>query len=419
MAQLADDCFAFGDRLMTMDEALRLVEERAVVVAGTETVELRAALGRILAAGLTAERDVPPHDNSAVDGYAFASRDLRPEAPTTLRVLSGRAAAGHAYAGRVGAGETVRIFTGAAMPEGCDTVAMQEDCRAADGTVVVAPGLRPGDNRRRRGEDVADGHRYLAAGKRLRPQDVGLAASVGQPSLEVYRRLRVAVFSTGDEVTDVGRPLRAGGIYDANRHVLMGLLEALPCQVTDLGIVPDRSDAVGVALVEAAAAHDLLITSGGISAGAEDHVKTAIESLGRVHFWQLAIKPGRPLALGQVGTVPILGLPGNPVAAMVTFLRFARPLVLRLAGATSVEPRLFHVRAAFDHTKKAGRREWVRARLGEGEDGAVEAHKFEREGAGILSSMVEADGLVELPEEMTRLAAGASVEFLPFSEVTG
>ena len=177
-------------------------------------------------------------------------------------------------------------------------------------------------------------------------------------------------------------------------------------------------DAVRAALAAAAAEHDLLITSGGVSAGDEDHVKAAIESLGRVHFWRLAIKPGRPLALGQVGAVPILGLPGNPVAAMVTFMRFARPLVLRLGGAGEVEPQLFQVRAAFDHTKKPGRREWVRARLGEGEDGAVEAYKFEREGAGILSSMVDADGLVELPEDLTRLAAGSTVDFLPFSEVT-
>ena len=417
MAQLADDCFAFGDRLMTMAEALALVDERAVAVVGTETVGLRAGLGRILAADVTAGRDVPPHDNSAVDGYAFRSQDLRPDGPSTLR-LAGRAAAGHPYAGPVAAAAAVRIFTGAPMPEGCDTVAMQEDCEAADGTVVVAAGLRPGDNRRRRGEDVARGRVILDRGRRLRPQELGLAASVGCTAIEVYRRLRVAVFSTGDEIADAGRPLGAGGVYDANRYVLLGLLESLPCQVTDLGILPDRMDAVRAALAEAAAGHDLLVTSGGVSAGTEDHVKAAIESLGRVHFWRLAIKPGRPLALGQVGTVPILGLPGNPVAAMVTFLRFARPLVLRLGGATEVGPRLFHVRAAFDYAKKPGRREWVRARLGEAEDGAIEAYKFEREGAGILSSMVEADGLVELPEDMTRVAAGATVDFLPFSEVS-
>ncbi len=418
MAQLADDCFAFGGGLMTMAEALELLDERAVAVAGTESVGLRAALGRILAADVTAARDVPPHDNTAVDGYAFRFQDLRPDGPSTLRLADGRAAAGHPFAGLLDPAQAVRVFTGAPMPAGCDTVAMQEDCETADGTVVVAPGLRRGDNRRLRGEDVAGGRIILARGRRLRPQDVGLAASVGCTALAVYRPLRVAVFSTGDEVSDAGRPLGEGGIYDANRYVLLGLLESLPCRVTDLGILPDRMDTVRGALADAATAHDLLITSGGVSAGDEDHVKTAIELLGRVHFWRLAIKPGRPLALGQVGAVPVLGLPGNPVATMVTFMRFARPLVLRLAGANQVEPRLFHVRAAFDHAKKAGRREWVRARLGEAGDGVIEAHKFERQGAGILSSMVEADGLVELPEELTRLARGATVDFLPFSEVS-
>ena len=417
MAQLADDCFAFGGHLMTTAEALRLVDERTVAVAGTETLGLRECLGRTLAQDVTAGRDVPPHDNAAVDGYAFRFQDLRADGPSTLR-LAGRSAAGHPYAGRVGSAEAVRVFTGAPMPEGGDTVAMQEDCEAAEGAVVVAAGLALGDNRRRRGEDVARGRVILARGRRLRPQDLGLAASVGCTALQVYRPLRVAVFSTGDEVTDAGHPLAAGGVYDANRYVLLGLLESLRCRVSDLGIVPDRMDAVRAALAAAAAEHDLLITSGGVSAGDEDHVKAAIESLGRVHFWRLAIKPGRPLALGQVGAVPILGLPGNPVAAMVTFMRFARPLVLRLGGAGEVEPQLFQVRAAFDHTKKPGRREWVRARLGEGEDGAVEAYKFEREGAGILSSMVDADGLVELPEDLTRLAAGSTVDFLPFSEVT-
>ena len=416
MAQLSADCFAFGGALMTMAEALRLVDERTVAVTETETVGLRDARDRILAQDVTADRDVPPHDNAAVDGYAFRFEALSADGPSTLR-LAGRAAAGHPHAGPLGPAEAVRIFTGAPMPEGCDTVAMQEDCEEADGTVVVAAGLRRGDNRRRRGEDVARGRAILSRGRRLRPQDVGLVASVGHTAIEVYRPLRVAVFSSGDEITDAGRPLAEGCVYDANRYVLLGLLESLGCRVTDLGIVGDRMDTVRAALSDAAAGHDLLVTSGGVSVGAEDHVKAAIESLGRVHFWRLAIKPGRPLALGQVGAVPVLGLPGNPVAAMVTFIRFARPLVLRLGGATEVEPRLFRVRAAFDHTKKPERREWVRARLGEAADGTIEAYKFERQGAGILSSMVDADGLVELPEDMTQLVAGSIVDFLPFSEV--
>ena len=416
MTQLSDDCFAFGGDLMTTEAALALLAERLVAIAETGEAPLIDSLGRVLGADLVAECDVPPHPNSAVDGYAVRHADLEREGDTRLAVV-GRAAAGHPYAGELPPGGAVRIFTGAVMPDGADTVFMQEDVRPDGADVVVPAGLAAGANSRRRGEDVCAGDMVLRRGHRLRPQDIGLAASIGRVALPVYRPLRVAVFSTGDEIRDPGAPLPPGAIYDANRYMLQALLRTLGMEVDDLGILPDRADAVERALGEAAARHDALITSGGVSVGEEDHVRAAVEALGTLHFWRLAIKPGRPIALGLVRGAPFVGLPGNPVAAMVTFLRFGRPLLLRLGGCTEVDPVLYRVRADFAHKKKASRREWVRARLALEPDGQLVARKFARQGAGILTSMVESDGLVELPEEMTRLTPGTMVDFLPFSEV--
>ncbi len=416
MAQLSDDCFDGGDRLTTTAEALALLAGRVAPVAGTETVALTECLGRILAEDVVAGRDVPPHDNSAVDGYAVHYDDLDAAGETRLPV-TGRAAAGHPLGRPQPRGEAVRIFTGAPMPEGPDTVLMQEDCRREGDVVVIPPGIRRGANRRRAGEDIRAGTTILRSGRRLRPQDMGLAASIGRTALVVRRRLRVAIFSTGDELREPGEETPPGAVYDANRYALAGLLRGLGFAVSDLGIVADREAAIRGTLADAAAGHDAIVTSGGMSLGEEDHVKTAVEALGRLYFWRLAIKPGRPLALGRVGETAFVGLPGNPVAMMVTFLRIARPVLLRLAGAAETEPTLFSVRAGFDHRKKRGRREWVRARLEVDGDGALVARRFEREGAGILSSMVESDGLVELPEDLTELRAGTMVDFLPFREV--
>jgi molybdopterin molybdotransferase len=411
VAQLSDDCFAFGGRLMTGAEALALIAARVVALPEAEAVGLKGAAGRILAADLVAPRSVPPHDNAAVDGYAVFFDDLAPGVETVLPV-AGRAAAGHPL-GRAGKrGEAIRIFTGAPMPEGPDTVFMQEDVRRDGDRVHLPPGLKRGANRRFAGEDVKAGAVALRAGTRLRPQEVGLAASLGFATLPVYRRLRIALLSTGDEVREPGTPLPPGAIYDANRYTLFALLEGIGAEVTDLGIVPDRADRVRAALAEAAAGHDAIVASGGMSTGEEDHVKAAVEAAGTLHFWRLAIKPGRPVALGQVGRVPFIGLPGNPVAVMVTFLALARPLLLRLSGAVDAEPRRFEVRAGFAYRKKPERREYVRARLEAGV-----AHKFPRDGAGILSSMVESDGLVVLDETTTAVAPGDAVTFLPFAEL--
>jgi molybdopterin molybdotransferase len=417
MAQLSDDCFAFGGDLMPIGAALALIEQQVTPQVESETVPLKEARGRILAAPLKAPRDVPPHDNSAVDGYAVFFDDLASGAPTVLPV-AGRAAAGHPLGHAAKRGEAVRIFTGAPMPDGLDTVLMQEDCSADGGLVRIPPGIKRGANRRRAGEDAKAGATVLDGGRRLRPQDVGLAAALGFTSLPVYRRLRVAIFSTGDEVRDPGAELPKGAIYDANRYVLHALLSGLGAEVSDVGILPDRAEAIRGALGAAAKSHDLILTSGGMSTGEEDHVKAAVEALGKLNFWRLAIKPGRPVAMGQIGGVPFMGLPGNPVAVMVTFLLLTRPLVLRLAGAVAAPPpRRFPVTLGFAHKKRANRCEFVRARLVRGAEGGWTAEKFPRDGAGILTSMVESDGLVEIGEGVGRIEAGETADFLPFSEV--
>lgn len=416
MAQLSDDCFAFGGELMRADAAIGILAARVSTVAEPESVALRAARGRVLAEDLIATRSVPPHDNAAVDGYAVHFDDLNQDIETRLRV-TGRVAAGQDLGHPASRNTAVRVFTGAPMPAGPDTCFMQEDCRVDGDCVVLPPGIKRGANRRKAGEDVKSGSTILQRGHRLRPQDIGLAASIGVTQLSVYRQLTVGVFSTGDELREPGQATPAGAVFDANRYVLLTLLDQLGCAVRDFGIVADRRDGIRDTLTAASADCDAIVTSGGMSTGEEDHVRAAVESLGSIHFWRLAVRPGRPVAFGQVKNVPFVGLPGNPVAMMVTFLRFARPVLLRLGGAADIEPHLFRVRAAFDAKKKLGRREWVRARLSAGEDGVMVANRFPRDGAGILTSLVESDGLIELAEDVTAVAPGNMVDFLPFSEV--
>jgi molybdopterin molybdotransferase len=417
MAQLSDDCFAFGGALLGVDAALALIEARVAPVVAEERVPLASAAGRILARDLVAQIDVPAYANSAVDGFAIAHADLSPDRETSLPV-AGRAAAGHPLGRAVRPGEAIRIFTGAPMPNGTDTVMMQEDCVVAEGRVGIKPGIRKGANRRHAGEDVAQGSVALPAGRRLKPADLGLAAALGNDRIPVFRPLRAALLSTGDEVCEPGTTLSAGMIYDANRVMLAALLRGLGCAVSDLGICPDRAASLADMLATAAAGHDLIVTSGGVSTGEEDHVRTAIEQLGRLDFWRLAIKPGRPVALGQVNGVPLIGLPGNPVAAALTFAILARPLILRLAGAAMTPPPTFPVQAGFAYKKREGRREYVRATL-DREAGAMVARKHPKDGAGILSSIVQSDGFVILDESLSELAVGGMVEFLPFSEVFG
>jgi len=405
--------FGVSDALMPIGQALAELEARLSPAVGTEEVALSDALGRILAENVVSRVNVPPHDNSAVDGWAFRFADL-PEG-RALPVV-GRVAAGHPLEGPLPPGGTVRIFTGAPLPEGADTVAMQEDCAEEHGTVVLPGKLKSGDNARAAGEDVAKGDVVLPAGRRLRPQELGLAAAIGRTALTVYRPLRVAVFSTGDEVRDPGQELAAGCIYDSNRFTASGLLRGLGADVTDLGILPDHLPTITAALAEAAAGHDLILTSGGVSIGDEDHVKAAVLAQGSLHFWRLAIKPGRPVALGEVAGTPFVGLPGNPVAVIITFLLIARPLALRLMGATGTTVPRYPVVAGFAFRHKPGRREFLRARLAP-VDGRLVAEKFPSDGSGVLSSMVWSEGLVEIGEDRGDIAPGDSVDFLSYAEM--
>lgn len=417
MTQLSDDCFAFGGPLIETEAALALLEERLTTIVDQETIPIQQADGRILASNILSHRSVPPHDNAAVDGYAVYFDDLSAEGDTALP-LDGRIAAGHPLDHEAERGSCWRIFTGAPMPDGPDTIIMQEDCTVADNAVTIPPGIKRGANRRHAGEDIQAGDLILKAGKRLRAQDIGLLASIGITEIQVFNRLRVALFSTGDEVRDIGSPLPDGSIYDANRYSISSLLTGLGCVVSDLGILPDSREAIKAALDQAAGNHDVVMTSAGVSTGEEDHVRNAVEALGSIHFWRLAIRPGRPIAFGQVGAVPFIGLPGNPVAVMVTFMRFARPALLRMGGCTETAPAMFRVPAQFSYRKKAGRREWLRVMLRPGADGTLAAEKYAKDGAGILSSMVAADGLAELPEPLTEVTPGTMVDFLPFSEVS-
>jgi molybdopterin molybdotransferase len=420
MAQLSDDCFAFSGPLLPIAEMERLIAERVTPVAETEEVALAATLGRVVAADVVAAHDLPPFDNSAVDGFAVRHADLAPDADTRL-VIVDRARAGHQASHALGTGQAIRIFTGAPMPPGADTVFMQEDCSVEDDVVVVPQGLERGANSRGAGEDIRAGAVMLPAGRRLGAADLALAAAEGVTALCVRRKLKVAVFSTGDEVVEPGATRPAAAIYDANRLFLRALLEKFGAAVTDLGILPDSQATLQGAIAAAAADHDLVITSGGVSTGEADHVRAAVEAIGRLVFWRVAIKPGRPVAMGVVpgkqGNAAFAGLPGNPAAVYVTFVCVVWPLLLRLAGAAPRGLLALPVRAAFPYRKRRGRREYVRVSLRAAADG-IEAVKFPRDGAGVITSLTETDGLVELGEEVTEIAPGAMVNFLSYADLT-
>ena len=413
MVQLSNDCFAFGGKLMTIDEALALIATRVQAVEGEERLPLADCDNRILVTPLHAPLPLPLFANSAVDGYALGGADLPQDEPRSFPVIA-RVQAG-AAADPISPGAAVRIFTGAPMPRGADTVFMQEDVRLEpDGRVTLPAGLKPGANMRPAGEDIAQGALAIPGGRRLRPQHVALAAALGLTHLTLRRRIRVAIFSTGNEVVEPGGPRGPAQLFDSNRFMLGALLRRLNCEVHDLGILRDDRAALTAALKDAAGTHDLVLTSGGVSAGEEDHVRAAVESVGSLVLWSLAIKPGRPVAMGVIAGTPFIGLPGNPVASFVTFAHVVRPTILALSGA-SPEPLIgLPVRSAFSYKKKKGRREYVRASLQYANDGAMEAVKFPREGAGLLSSLADTDGIIELGEEVERVSPGESLRFLAY-----
>jgi len=428
MAQLTDDCFAFSGPLLRLDDMERLIGERIVPVVETERVPLHGARARVAAFDVTAPVDLPPFDNSAVDGYAVRHADLRADDDTTLAV-GGRLAAGARADFALNLGQAVRIFTGAAMPKGADTVFMQEDVTVEGDHVTVPSGLKLGANRRLAGEDAPAGRVVVPAGTVLEAQHIALMAALGLTEIEVRRRLKVAIFSTGDEVVEPGSVRSGAAIYDANRFLLVELLERLGALVTDLGILADEPDALAQALAKAAAGHDLVLTSGGVSTGEADHVRSAVERIGKLVFWRVAIKPGRPVAMGVIrgegghsaaqNGAAFVGMPGNPVAVFVTFVRVVKPLLRQLSGATPQRLMPLPVRAAFAYKKKKDRREYVRVALRRAADGEIEAVKHPQDGAGILTSLTETDGLLEFPEDVTAIEPGARVGFLPYAALIG
>jgi len=424
MAQLTDDCFAFNGPLLPVAEAEQLIGTRVNPISGREQVPLREAIGRVLAAAIVAPLNLPPFDNSAVDGYAVRSADIDAARERRLTIVD-RVAAGHAATQAVKPGEAVRIFTGAPMPAAADTVFMQEDCRIDGAHVIVPPGLSSGANRRLAGEDIRAGAVALPAGRRLSVQDVALAAALGLTAVEVMRRVRVALFSTGDEIAEPGSPLTGAALYDSNRYLLAAAVARFGAEVTDLGILRDEPKTLARAIAAAAKDHDLVLTSGGVSTGEADYVRSAVESIGRIVFWRVAIKPGRPVAMGVIPgsdageAAAFVGLPGNPVAVFVTFVRVVRPLLLRLSGALPEPLVAMPARAAFSYKKRKGRREYVRVALRQRADGTIDAVKHPQDGAGVLTSLTQTDGLAELGEEVTTIEPGALVGFLPYASLLG
>jgi molybdopterin molybdotransferase len=384
----------------------------------SQDVYLFDALGRVLAQEVISPISVPAHNNSAMDGFAFDAAQLQADQPLTLRVV-GTALAGKAWQGKVNAGECLKIMTGAILPDGLDTVVPQEFCHidnAHDVTTVTIPPnlLKAGDNRRLLGEDLMQGEPALKAGQHLTPAALGLIASLGLPDVRVHRRLRVAYFSTGDEVLSLGEAPREGAVYDSNRYTVFGLLTRLGCEVIDMGVVRDDPALLEAAFAKAAQTADAIITSGGVSVGEADFTKAMMKKLGDVAFWKIAMRPGRPMAVGRIGKSVLFGLPGNPVAVMVTFLAFVRPALLRMMGSTAQAAPLLRAKCLEPLRKKAGRTEYQRGFVSSAPDGTLQVRTTGNQGSGVLSSMVQGNGLIVLHHAQGNVAVGDEVDVLMF-----
>ena len=419
IAQIAAELQGYDPQALSTERVNDFLAQLIEPVTETETLPVFDALGRVLAQDVVSPISVPPHDNSAMDGFAFDSAQLRPGEPLTLRV-AGTALAGKAWASPVGAGECLKIMTGAIMPPELDTVVPLEFVRAGeDGSVHIPPGVvSAGDNRRLLGEDLMAGQPALRKGQTLGPAALGLIASLGLPSVSVFRRIKVAYFSTGDEILSLGDSPREGAVYDSNRYTVFGLLTRLGVEVVDMGVVGDQPALLEAAFRQAAATADAIITSGGVSMGEADHTKAMMKHLGDVAFWRIAMRPGRPMAVGRIteqGRSAILfGLPGNPVAVMVTFLAFVRPALLRLMGSTTAEPLLLKAQSGEPLRKKPGRTEYQRGIVTRGADGALHVCTTGNQGSGVLRSMVEANGLIVLHHGQGNVAVGDAVDVMMF-----
>jgi molybdopterin molybdotransferase len=414
IAEIAARLQGYDPQALSADAVGEFLAQLVAPVAETESVAVFDALGRVLARDLISPLSVPPHDNSAMDGYAFDGAQLARGA-LQLQVV-GTALAGKAWQGTVAAGQCVKIMTGAIMPAGLDTVVPQEFTKPLpDGAIEIPAGLlQPGDNRRCKGEDLMQGRPALAAGERLSPAACGLVASLGVARIEVFRRLKVAYFSTGDEILSLGESPREGAVYDSNRYTVHGLLKRLGCEVIDLGVVRDEPRLLEAAFREAALRADAIITSGGVSVGEADYTKSMMKQLGDVAFWKIAMRPGRPMAVGRIGDAVLFGLPGNPVAVMVTFLAFVRPALLRMMGARVTQAVLLKARSAEAMRKKAGRTEYQRGTVTRTPEGGLAVRTTGNQGSGVLSSMVHANGLIVLHHAQGNVAAGDEVDVMMF-----
>jgi molybdopterin molybdotransferase len=384
----------------------------------SQDVFLFDALGRVLAQDVVSPINVPAHNNSAMDGFALDAAQLQTDQPLTLRIV-GTALAGKAWQGKVNAGECLKIMTGAILPDGLDTVVPQEFCQVVSAhdvtTVTIPPNiLKAGDNRRLLGEDLMQGEPALTAGQHLTPAALGLIASLGLPDVRVHRRLRVAYFSTGDEVLSLGEAPREGAVYDSNRYTVFGLLTRMGCEVIDMGVVRDEPALLEAAFAKAALEADAIITSGGVSVGEADFTKAMMKKLGDVAFWKIAMRPGRPMAVGRIGKSVLFGLPGNPVAVMVTFLAFVRPALLRMMGSTAQQAPLLRAKSLEPLRKKAGRTEYQRGFVSSAADGTLQVRTTGNQGSGVLSSMVQGNGLIVLHHAQGNVAVGDEVDVLMF-----
>jgi molybdopterin molybdotransferase len=419
LEQIASCVAGYDPNALPVAQAQEFIARLVPRVQAVESVALRSSLGRVLARDIVSPIDVPAHDNSAMDGYALRGSELAATGDTLLRI-AGTGFAGQAFAGAVPPGHCVRIMTGAVMPEGLDTVVPQEFTKAEGGDTVRIPAgaVRTGDNRRLTGEDLARGGSALRAGRLIKPADLGLLASLGRAEVPVFRRLRVAFFSTGDELRSIGEPLGEGCVYDSNRYTIWGMLQRLGCEVLDLGVVRDEPAALREAFTSAAASADAVITSGGVSVGEADHTKAIMAELGDVLFWRIAMRPGRPMAIGRIANqgheAILFGLPGNPVAVMVTFYAFVRDALRAMSGMAAEPQPLLRAACLTALRKKPGRTEYQRGVVSRGEDGRWQVAITGSQGSGILSSMSAANGMVVLHHEQGNVAAGDDVDVIPF-----
>jgi molybdopterin molybdotransferase len=410
----------YDPQALSVDQVNAFLHELVQPVSADESQDLYLfdALGRVLAQDVISPISVPAHNNSAMDGFAFDAAQLQAAQPLTLRVV-GTALAGKAWQGKVNAGECLKIMTGAILPDGLDTVVPQELAHIKtehDVTTVTLPPklLKAGDNRRLAGEDLMQGQPALKAGQHLTPAALGLIASLGLPDVRVHRRLRVAYFSTGDEVMSLGESPREGAVYDSNRFTIFGLLTRLGCEVIDMGVVRDDPALLEAAFAKAAQEADAIITSGGVSVGEADFTKAMMKKLGDVAFWKIAMRPGRPMAVGRIGKSVLFGLPGNPVAVMVTFLAFVRPALLRMMGSTAQAAPLLRAKCLEPLRKKAGRTEYQRGFVSSAADGTLQVRTTGNQGSGVLSSMVQGNGLIVLHHDQGNVAVGDEVDVMMF-----